>query len=75
MLSIDPKMLPRLDKLEQDLLAGRERAIAENLLGEIDGLNLTLTFLRSKRRQAQRGAVLRREGQTFPIRCRRVTTG
>jgi hypothetical protein len=37
MLSIDPKMLPRLDELEQDLLARRERAIAENWHGEIDG--------------------------------------
>jgi len=63
MLSIDPKMLPRLDELEQDLLARRERAIAENWLGEFDGLNLTLTFLRSKRRQAQRGAVLHRDGR------------
>jgi hypothetical protein len=63
MLSIDPKMLPRLE-LEQDLLARRDRAITENWLGEIDGLNLTLTFLRSKRRQAQRGAVLRRDRPT-----------
>lgn len=36
MLSIDPKMLPRLE-LEQDLLARRDRAITENWLGEIDG--------------------------------------
>jgi hypothetical protein len=43
-------------------LACRERALTENWLGEIDGLNLTLTFLRSKRRQAQRGAVLHRDG-------------
>jgi hypothetical protein len=37
------------------------RAVAENWHGEIDGLSLTLTFLRTKRRQAQRGAVLHRD--------------
>ncbi|WP_331721228.1 recombinase [Streptomyces sp. NBC_00212] len=54
MLSINPKMLPRLDELEEDLLARRERAVAEDWRGEIDGLDLTLTFLRSKREQARR---------------------
>lgn len=51
-----PKMLPRLDELEEDLLARRERAVAEDWGGEIDGLDLTLTltFLRSKREQARR---------------------
>jgi hypothetical protein len=29
MLSIDPKMVPRLDELEQGLLARRECALAE----------------------------------------------
>lgn len=32
----------------------RERAVAEDWRGEIDGLDLTLTFLRSKREQARR---------------------
>ncbi|MFF2123213.1 tyrosine-type recombinase/integrase [Kitasatospora sp. NPDC058184] len=54
MLSINPKMLTRLDELEEDLLARRERAVAEDWRGEIDGLDLTLTFLRSKREQARR---------------------
>ncbi|MDQ8705398.1 recombinase [Streptomyces sp. LHD-70] len=54
MPSINPKMLPRLDELEEDLLARRERAVAEDWRGEIDGLDLTLTFLRSKREQARR---------------------
>ncbi|WP_258038756.1 tyrosine-type recombinase/integrase [Streptomyces sp. SM12] len=53
MLSIDPTMIPRLDELEQDLLARRERATAEDWQGEIEGLDLTLTFLRSKREQAR----------------------
>ncbi|MFJ3819594.1 recombinase [Streptomyces nodosus] len=54
MLSVDPKMLPRLDELEEDLLARRQCAVAEDWRGEIQGLDLTLTFLRSKREQARR---------------------
>ena len=54
MLHIDPKMLPRLDELERDLLARRERAEDEGWLGEIDGLDLTLSFLRDKRTRARR---------------------
>ncbi|MFD5468826.1 hypothetical protein ACFWIQ_39415, partial [Kitasatospora sp. NPDC127059] len=54
MLSINPKMIPRLDELEQDLLARRDRAMAEGWQGEIEGLDLTLTFLRSKREQTRR---------------------
>ncbi|WP_405681066.1 MULTISPECIES: hypothetical protein [unclassified Streptomyces] len=38
----------------------RERAVAEDWRGEIDGLDLTLTFLRSKREQARR---FQRSGQ------------
>jgi site-specific recombinase XerD len=58
MLSINPKMLPRLDELEADLLARRERAVAEDWRGEVEGLTLTLTFLHSKRAQAQRAAAM-----------------
>ena len=54
MLSINPKMLPRLDELEEDLIARRQRAVQEDWRGEIEGLDLTLTFLRSKREQARR---------------------
>ena len=53
-LQIDPKMLPRLDELEEDLTARRTRAMREGWLGEIEGIDLTLTFLRQKREQAQR---------------------
>jgi hypothetical protein len=56
MLNINPRMVPRLDELETDLLARRERAKAENWLGEVEGLGLTLSFLRAKRDQAQRQA-------------------
>jgi hypothetical protein len=44
MLSINPKMLPRLDELEEGLLARRQRAINEGWRGEAEGLELTLTF-------------------------------
>jgi hypothetical protein len=54
MLSINPTMIPRLDELEEDLLARRKRTIAEDWRGEVEGLDLTLTFLRSKREQARR---------------------
>jgi hypothetical protein len=56
MLSINPKMLGRLDELEDDLLARRQRALGEGWRGEIEGIDLTLTFLRSKRDQARRAA-------------------
>lgn len=58
MLSVNPKMLDRLDELEEDLLARRQRAIDENWRGEVEGLELTLTFLRSKRDQGRRTAAL-----------------
>lgn len=54
MLRIDPRMLPRLDELETDLLSRRERAQAEGWLGELEGLDLTLRFLHDKRDEAQR---------------------
>ncbi|MEU0213386.1 recombinase [Streptomyces canus] len=54
MLSINPKMAPRLDELKEDLVARRKRAVEEDWRGEIEGLDLTLTFLRSKREQARR---------------------
>jgi hypothetical protein len=47
-------MLPRLDEIEVDLLARRARAEAENWLGEIEGIDLTLTFLCAKRDEASR---------------------
>jgi hypothetical protein len=53
MININPKMLPRLDEIEVDLLARRARAEAEGWLGEIEGLDLTLTFLRQKRDQTR----------------------
>ncbi|MFE7524586.1 tyrosine-type recombinase/integrase [Kitasatospora sp. NPDC057542] len=54
MLHINPKMLGRLEELETDLLARLRRAQDENWLGEVEGINLTLTFLRAKREETQR---------------------
>ena len=54
MLHVDPKMLPRLDDIEASLLKRRDRTHTENWLGEIEGIDLTLAFLRSKRTEVQR---------------------
>ncbi|WP_208641329.1 recombinase [Micromonospora arborensis] len=54
MLNVNPKMLDRLTKLEEDLHARRVRAKAEGWLGEIEGLDPTLGFLADKRQQALR---------------------
>lgn len=54
MLAINPKMLPRLDEIEADLLARRARAEREAWLGEVEGIDLTLTYLRQKREETKR---------------------
>jgi site-specific recombinase XerC len=54
MLNINPKMLPRLDEIEDDLQARRSRAAHEGWLGEVEGLDLTLAFLRQKRDESRR---------------------
>ncbi|MGH9227033.1 MAG: tyrosine-type recombinase/integrase [Acidimicrobiales bacterium] len=54
MLRVDPRMLPRLDELERDLHVRRDRAVHEGWLGEVEGIDLTLTFLRQKRDEAER---------------------
>jgi hypothetical protein len=47
-------MLPRLDELEADLLTRRGRAESEGWTDEVEGIDLTLTFLRSKREDTRR---------------------
>lgn len=54
MLHLAPNMIGRLDELETDLLHRQAEAHARGWLGELDGLQLTLTFLRDKREQARR---------------------
>jgi len=54
MLTINPKMVARLDEIEDDLQTRRSRAAHEGWLGEVEGLDLTLTFLRQKREQTRR---------------------
>ncbi|WP_175417204.1 tyrosine-type recombinase/integrase [Arthrobacter sp. 24S4-2] len=54
MLHVEPRMILRLDELEADLIARRERAENEGWKGEVDGLELTLGHLRDKRGRAIR---------------------
>jgi gamma-glutamylcyclotransferase (GGCT)/AIG2-like uncharacterized protein YtfP len=54
LLRIDPTMLARLDELEADLLACRDRAETEGWLGEIEDIELTLTYVAQKRMHSQR---------------------
>jgi hypothetical protein len=54
MLQVNPKMLDRLNELESDLINRRARAEAEGWAGEIEGIDMTLTFLRAKREDTQR---------------------
>jgi len=54
MLRIDPKMIARLEEIEADLILRRKHAEAEGWLGESEGIDLTLTFLRDKRAEAHR---------------------
>jgi hypothetical protein len=58
MLTLNPKMLPRLDELEADLVQRRDQAVANRWKGEIEGIDLTLTFLRGKRSQTRRSVIL-----------------
>jgi hypothetical protein len=51
-------MLPRLDELEADLIERRAHAADNGWKGEVEGLDLTLTFLRSKRTQTRRAVSL-----------------
>ncbi|WP_218004059.1 hypothetical protein [Nocardia araoensis] len=53
MLTINPKMLARLDDIKADLIARRARAAREGWAGEIEGIDLTLTYLRQKREQTR----------------------
>lgn len=47
-------MIHRLNDIETDLEQRRQRAHEEGWLGEIEGIDLTLTFLRHKRDDASR---------------------
>ncbi|WP_327117395.1 hypothetical protein OHB12_07410 [Nocardia sp. NBC_01730] len=47
-------MLLQLDEIEDDLLARRTRAQHEAWLGEVEGIDLTLTFLQQKQQETER---------------------
>ncbi|MEV5177406.1 recombinase [Streptomyces flaveolus] len=54
MLQVNPKMLSRLAEIEKDLMLRRKRAEEERWLGEIEGIDMTLTFVRSKQADVAR---------------------
>ncbi|MGW7137471.1 tyrosine-type recombinase/integrase [Streptomyces xanthophaeus] len=54
MLRVNPKMLPRLTEIEKDLILRRKRAEDEQWLGELEGIDMTLTFIRTKQADAAR---------------------
>lgn len=54
MLPVNPAMIFRLDELETDLIHQRQQAEHHGWHGEVEGLDLTLSALQDKRRQAQR---------------------
>ena len=54
MLQVNPKMLPRLAEIENDLILRRKRAEEEQWLGEIEGIDMTVTFVRTKQADAAR---------------------
>lgn len=54
MLHVEPQMVARLDEIEADLVARRDRAANEGWRGEIEGIEITLDHLRGKRDRAQR---------------------
>ncbi len=54
MLQINPKLLARLGELEQDLIMRRKCAEDEGWLGELEGIDLTLTLLRAKKDETER---------------------
>jgi hypothetical protein len=58
-LHVDPKMLPRLVELEQDLRDRRRRAEYEGWTGEIEGIDLTLRLLAEKKAAAERAGSTR----------------
>ncbi|WP_231950551.1 recombinase [Allokutzneria albata] len=51
---MSPKMLAWLDELETDLIDRRTRAATDGWAGEIEGIDMTLTFLRTERDDTQR---------------------
>lgn len=51
---VDPRMLTHLDEIETDLLACRDQIQVDGWIGELEGIDLTLAFLRGRREEANR---------------------
>ncbi|GAA0999580.1 hypothetical protein GCM10009551_069580 [Nocardiopsis tropica] len=56
MLHVDPQMISRLTEIEADLQYRRQHAHDRGWLGEIEGIDLTLTYLRDKLHDTQHRA-------------------
>lgn len=57
MVHLNPRMLVRLSELEAPtFLQRRTRAVAEGRIGEFEGIDLSLIFLRAKRDETQHRA-------------------
>jgi hypothetical protein len=54
MLAINPKMLPGSTRSRKICWPARARDEHEAWLGEVEGIDLTLTFLRQKRQETKR---------------------
>ncbi|MCX5129374.1 recombinase [Streptomyces sp. NBC_00347] len=54
MLPVNPKMLARLAEIEKGHILRRRRAEEEQWLGEIEGIDMTLTFVRAEQADAAR---------------------
>jgi hypothetical protein len=66
MLQVDPGMIDRLDEIKTDLLARRELAQTKGWLGELEGIDLTLHFLKEKHADAHRLAGRRITSLNWP---------
>ena len=71
MLRVDPGMIGRLTELETDLVSRRSHAVDHGWLGETDGIDLTLRFLRSKREEALRLSQMQPVALALPFPVRR----
>lgn len=71
MLRVDPAMIDRLNELETDLISRRAHAVDNGWLGETEGIDLTLRFLRGKRDEAQRLSRVQPVALALPFPVRR----
>ncbi|MFI0186097.1 tyrosine-type recombinase/integrase [Streptomyces sp. NPDC017082] len=74
-LHVNSKMFAWLSELEADLRQRRMRAAADVWFGEIEGIDLTLTFLRAKGDETQRRVQRSAVHLSIPARRRPLKSG